>query len=456
MTRDAIILATEASLLNPATAQPRGAIDYTTRVGGVPLIERSVLAARRAGVERFTVVLGRGGGWIADRLAGKETLSQGVEWLSLDDEAARDALHRFVTRLDRPVLVLRAGRVFQPDALKQLSEHAGLAPVVSATAPDGRKARPREAGLYVCERPVLEATLDELDAPSPFDSALARYVGDGRRAKVELRTPWVLAPTSREDKTHANGLLLNSLIKPVDGVVSRNINRRVSLPITRLVMDWDVFTPNVFTVIALVLGLASAVMVATGSFLWMAVGGLLYQLSSILDGNDGEIARIKFMGSDFGAWFDTVSDDITNLSFILGLGFGAARLTGHTGWLVFAVIGVVMGVFVVVQLYTWLLTHTDQATTIDVPWEIFEGDEASAGWLVRALRVFEIIGKRDFYALLFAVLCVLGLIQIPLILGATTTIVMGLLKIKEALSVWLSTPAPQPVREVTATGVRRR
>lgn len=71
----------------------------------------------------------------------------------------------------------------------------------------------------------------------------------------------------------------------------------------------------------------------------MLAGGVLAQLSSIIDGCDGEIARLKYQESNFGGWFDAILDrygdallafgltwhcySIDNGSFVLLLGFVA-------------------------------------------------------------------------------------------------------------------------------------
>jgi len=48
----------------------------------------------------------------------------------------------------------------------------------------------------------------------------------------------------------------------------------------------------------------------------------LSQISSIVDGCDGEVARLKFQGSKYGAWFDAVLDRYADALIILGMVYG--------------------------------------------------------------------------------------------------------------------------------------
>jgi len=63
------------------------------------------------------------------------------------------------------------------------------------------------------------------------------------------------------------------------------------------------------TVVANVIGALGVVLVFQGTWATLALGALLVQLQSILDGCDGEIARLKFKSSKIGEWLDNVLDD---------------------------------------------------------------------------------------------------------------------------------------------------
>jgi CDP-L-myo-inositol myo-inositolphosphotransferase len=91
-----------------------------------------------------------------------------------------------------------------------------------------------------------------------------------------------------------------------EGPVSRYINRRVSSRITGFIVSHGIsITPNQMSLIAFATALAAAALIARGELL---LGGLLVQLSSILDGVDGELARALKLASRRGAFLDTMLD----------------------------------------------------------------------------------------------------------------------------------------------------
>ncbi|HUU03408.1 MAG TPA: CDP-alcohol phosphatidyltransferase family protein [Myxococcota bacterium] len=126
--------------------------------------------------------------------------------------------------------------------------------------------------------------------------------------------------------------LLDSLRKPIDGFVSRHLNRHLSLSLTPLLIRTG-WRPNTFTVIFALVGVASGVMAVFAEYWWALVAaGLLFQAQSVLDGCDGEMARLTFRFSHIGQWLDSIGDDLTNYLFCLGLALGQARVSGQC-WL---------------------------------------------------------------------------------------------------------------------------
>jgi phosphatidylglycerophosphate synthase len=61
----------------------------------------------------------------------------------------------------------------------------------------------------------------------------------------------------------------------------------------------------------LVLAVAAAMAVSVDVYIVSLIGALLYYASMVLDCSDGEVARLTFRDSRFGAWFETAVDYVT-------------------------------------------------------------------------------------------------------------------------------------------------
>ncbi len=116
-----------------------------------------------------------------------------------------------------------------------------------------------------------------------------------------------------------------------DGYVSRFVNRRVSEPLARGLAGTKI-TPNQVTWAAFGLALLSFLSFVFGQNI---IGGLLAQFSSIIDGVDGGLARLKGMTSEFGGFLDAVLDRYADILILLGLTIWSFSNESYPGiWLV--------------------------------------------------------------------------------------------------------------------------
>ena len=100
-----------------------------------------------------------------------------------------------------------------------------------------------------------------------------------------------------------------------NGYVSRHINRKISEPVARLLTKTKV-TPNQVTWMAFGIALMSFFSFILGQNI---IAGLLVQLSSIVDGIDGSLARLKGMTSEFGGFLDSILDRYADILIVMGL-----------------------------------------------------------------------------------------------------------------------------------------
>src|SRR5206468_9954547 len=112
--------------------------------------------------------------------------------------------------------------------------------------------------------------------------------------------------------------------KPQDGFVSRFLNRPISRRITPFLLKFPVH-PNAWTVSIFALPLIASLFLLRGDYISFVIGAAIFQVFSILDGCDGEIARAKNLESKLGERLDYFCDFIASLLYVLALGFGLRR-----------------------------------------------------------------------------------------------------------------------------------
>ena len=103
--------------------------------------------------------------------------------------------------------------------------------------------------------------------------------------------------------------------KEWDGVISQIINRKFSRPTARFLANHTKATPNQITILSFLVALTS------GLFFYnhVLIGGLLAQISSILDGVDGDLAIFSRQTSSFGGFMDSVLDRYADVAILIGM-----------------------------------------------------------------------------------------------------------------------------------------
>ena len=205
------------------------------------------------------------------------------------------------------------------------------------------------------------------------------------------------------EKKAVKKALIRSLTKPTDGWVSRNLNRPISTLFSRVLAHTSI-TPNQFTIVTGLIGVSTAWFLAAGGYWNYLIGGALFHFTSVLDGVDGELARLKFKSSPFGQWLDTLVD---NLSYLAALGgiitgiylHGATDLVKWSG-----ILSVIFAVLALGSLYFYLLRFKSGGTLLNVKYGFQEGNST----FDKVFQVAAAFGKRDLFALLFFILGIFG------------------------------------------------
>ncbi len=121
---------------------------------------------------------------------------------------------------------------------------------------------------------------------------------------------------------YAKKVMLDGLAKPKeDGFISYHINRKISKRITEKLVESEL-SPNQLTLLSFLITILASLLFSFGTYILNFLSGFLTQFGSIFDGCDGEVARLKYKASPYGAWLDTVLDRYADTFLGIGIIFG--------------------------------------------------------------------------------------------------------------------------------------
>ncbi len=186
-----------------------------------------------------------------------------------------------------------------------------------------------DTGVMLCTAGLFQA-LEQASGNGRYglSDGLQTLAQAGRARTVDVTgQPWLDIDTPEALREAERRLLREQASKTRDGPISRHLNRPVSRGLTRYLVRTSV-TPNQISVVSWGLSCVGAILFAAGGYPALAAGGVIAQLASIIDGCDGEVARLKRMQSDFGGWFDAVLDRYADAFLLFGLMWHEFAATG--------------------------------------------------------------------------------------------------------------------------------
>jgi phosphatidylglycerophosphate synthase len=301
------------------------------RVGTLPILLRTILTAQKAGATRIVVMADSSTKRKVQRaLFFTGRVPESVEWVeAADGSSFSQRLLHIANKVPSGRLILIDGnRTYYPSLLRKAAEWNDRSTALALASGE------ELAGIYTLpvgmlrdfakRCPTHAGTLEELHASlTEMHSVVSMPVAEDQWQRVN--TP--------EDRLSAERKLDRWLVKPTDGFYAR-LNRRISIPISWQLIKFPI-TPNMVSVFTLGVGIASAGFFAYGGYWSTLLGAFLCLWASILDGSDGEVARLKLQESDFGCWLETICDYAFYLFLLVGMTIGQWRISGTRTYLVY-------------------------------------------------------------------------------------------------------------------------
>ena len=399
------------------------------KVATLPVLLRTILGVRGKERVRIIVVVRPGTGRrIRAELSATGRLPGDTEWMELPVGATLSSMLRTAGLNGGRVAFITGGSTFHPNLLRMVHEwngEAGALELISSGKPIG----------LVALAPEMAANL-ATDSESRFVNAmnLHRWI----TGKVDVcsnrevdEESWQTI-TCPEDCVAAERKLDRWLVKSTDGVFAR-MNRRVSIPISRQLIKTRI-TPNMVSLFTLALSLVAGAFFAFGGYWNCLIGAILGVWGSILDGCDGEVARLKLQSSDFGCWLDTICDYLYYFVTFAGVIIGVLRTKGDpslAGWSIAIFVGAIL-TFIIAGIGRKRLAG-DRPEQYLQRWQK-NAEMRSAGLLVRMARHTEFIVRRCFLPYWILLLALLNLMPALIYMAAIGANVAWIISLRSVIS----------------------
>ena len=320
---------------------------------GLTLIERAILTANACGINEFFVVTGYQGQKVREFL---DTLSQknrfflshiiNEQWDLENGVSVLKAKHV----LTEPFLLMMCDHVVSSDTVRGLLQLVVKNDQVFLAVDYDLKGHPKEViseatkvkadhgkildigkkipsyngldcGVFLCGPVIFQAIEKSMDqGDSTLSGAIRIMAKQGQAYGMDVGKAFWYDIDDENSYARAERGILSTLKKPTDGPVAKYINRPISIRITRRIIN-KAISPNTISLLCFFVSVVGGLLMAFKDYLWLLLGAVLAQFSSIIDGCDGEIARLRFETSEFGGWLDSVLDRYSDAAIITGLTF---------------------------------------------------------------------------------------------------------------------------------------
>lgn len=320
-----------------------------TPIFGLPLIERILLAAKLAGIKDFIIVTGYKADVIKQAIGDGRKYGVRIKFINNPEWEKGNGVSVLKAKnyVKGKFLLLMSDHLFDERMLTKLmmedvkpnhcllcvdknlsGNHFDIDDVTKVYCQAGRvqqidkslnKFNAIDTGVFLCT-PVIFDALEKSVSSGKYSLSAGNQIlaNQGKLDALDVTGNFWIDVDDESALQKAKQTLIQQLFKPTDGPISKKVNRRFSTKISAYLAQYNV-SPNFITLLSFILAVFSGIFFFFGGYLNILIGGIMAQLSSILDGCDGEIARLKFRFSDFGAWLDRILDRYSDGIIILGM-----------------------------------------------------------------------------------------------------------------------------------------
>ncbi|MFH0800560.1 MAG: CDP-alcohol phosphatidyltransferase family protein [Pseudomonadota bacterium] len=407
---------------------PEAMMMATDKVAGIMIIVRGIMTLAQAGIERVILLVAETQrekiGHFLERY--RDSQLPAIEMISYDEpyRVSPEIARRLADEADNRCLVINANLLFEKEMVSTIR---------AAPLANGGVITCREGVLPLPVIDVAQSVWRALEAfteerPRSIESCLRRLVeaGSARFVEKPLAINTFLVKR-RRDRAVAEKFLTEAIRHSAQGPVAKYINKRFSLPVSILLSKLWV-GPNAITAVNIVIGLFSGVFVADGHrYDVILLGAILFQIASIADGCDGEVAKLTFRTSKFGQYIDSISDNLSLGSFMTGLIAGYWRHThSHVAYLAGAIM-LISTAITFFWMIRYLKRNTQSASFVTFDTEYLQKLSGQPRWLLILIKYGKYTLKKDVFSFAFLLFAVAGVLYWWLFITAFGTTVSAII-----------------------------
>ncbi|MBJ79627.1 MAG: hypothetical protein CMH80_07975 [Nitrospinae bacterium] len=295
-----------AVLALPRPPEELSAIDwYWEKICGVPLLVRNIISLQRAGLKSLLIYHNGEGAELYKRLGEEKKISIKLNWIT-------DASEVIKSIENYPALIFNGAALHSKQEIQSAMD--------SMT-------NNIETSLRYIERDAMTESLNQIILGNEL--SLTQSVGDQELSVAFLPGKEDRRMSKPQDFLTQHERLLKGSGLSNDTFMDRTVTRFFSRQFTRLFLQTPL-SPNMITLLSLVIGLISALYFFQGTYENSIIGSGLLLLSAWIDCTDGEIARLKFMESKIGGKLDILCDNLVHFAVFFAIGMGLYQSTGQS------------------------------------------------------------------------------------------------------------------------------
>jgi len=318
---------------------------------GMPLIERVILTANKAGLTDFYVVIGYNREKVKEHLE-KFSKARNISITYIINDAWKRENGISVLKaknfIEENFILLMCDHIFDESILIKLIDQkiandeimlavdykikdnkfvdVGDATKVNvqnnnieSIGKNIKEYNAYDTGIFICSPAIFNAIEESSNKRDSSLSGGIRVLARKKKAKTfDIKNSYWIDVDVEDMLKKVEDKLLTNLKKTSDGPVSRYLNRPISTSISKYLLKTRI-SPNFISLFTFIIATLGASFFFLGGYINLVIGGILAQFASIIDGCDGEIARLKFQATGFGGWFDSVLDRYADGFLLFGL-----------------------------------------------------------------------------------------------------------------------------------------